>query len=163
MSTMPEPAGRGSWESIDEAAVRKRLGQLSFLLDCRRAAAEVIDVLVDLSEGMEASSEMLLLREGDVRGTEGYVLLDGRVQVIKSEHEPVTLEAPALIGEMQQFSISGSRSASVMTDGVCKLLRFDWPAFYVTLEGRVRPLDFQQVKDAIRRCSWNHAIGSNED
>lgn len=163
MSTMPEPAGRGSWESMDEAAVRARLGRLTFLLDCDRAAGDVIDAFVELSEAVEAPDETLLLREGDVRGTQGFVLLDGRVRVIKSEHDPVTLEAPALIGEMQQFSISGSRSASVMTDGTCKLLRFDWPVFYATLEGRVRPLDYQQVKDAIRRCSWNHAIGSHED
>lgn len=162
-NTIPEPQGGASSEAMDEATVRERLRGLSFMLDCRRSAEEVVGAFVELGEVLDAPDESLLLREGDVRGTFGLVLLEGRVSVIKTEREPVVVDAPALMGEMQQFSISGSRSASVLTEGPCVVLRFDWPAFYAALQERLRPLDFQQVKDAIRRYSWNHALDSDED
>lgn len=163
MTGLPEPVGSTSSESMDEATVRKCLNGLSFIPDCRRAADDVVDAFVELGEVSDVPDETLLLREGDVRGTAGFVLLEGELSVIRSEYDPVSLKAPALIGEMQQFSISGSRSASVLTVGACTLLRFDWPEFYATLELRLRPLDFQMVKDAIRRFSSNHALGSDED
>ena len=147
---------------MDESKIRDRLRQLTFILDCRRAGDAVIDAILELAERIDVSDETLLLREGDVRGTFGFVLLDGRVSVIKSEREPVVVDSPALIGEMQQFSISGSRSASVLTLGSCMLLRFDWPTLYATLEERLRELDFQQVKDAVRRSSWNHATNFDD-
>jgi hypothetical protein len=146
-------------DSMDDTEIRERLAQLSFMLDCRRAATDIVEAFVQLGEQFSAADGTLLLREGDVRGTLGFILIEGRVNVVRTEQTAVRVDAPALLGEMQQFSISGSRSASVVTDGACTLIRFDWPQFYSTLEVKLRPLDFQQVKDAIRRHSWNHALG----
>lgn len=159
----PESRDRTGSDSLDEAQVRPRLSALSFMRDCGRAADAVTDAFVSLSEIVEVEDDHLLLREGDVRGTEGYVLLEGRVSVIRSGREPIPVAAPALLGEMQQFSISGSRSASVLTEGACTLLLFDWPAFYAQLEANLRPLDYQRVKDAIRRYSWNHVLDADAD
>lgn len=143
---------------VKDAVLKERIGRLSVVTDARRAGGEMVEVLVELGETFEAPGDHVLLREGDVRGTTGYVLLEGCVAILKSGREPVPVDAPALLGEMQQFSISGSRSASVTTQGACTLLRFDWPAFYRVLEARLRPLDFQAVKDAIRRHSSNNAF-----
>ncbi len=148
---------------MDDEQIKQQIAGLSILSKCGKASGAVIELFMEIGETVDVPDETLLLREGDVRGTQGFVLTDGAVQVIKSERVPVKLEAPALIGEMQQFSVSGSRSASVMADGPCRVLRFDWLVFYQALEGKLRPFDLQMVRDAIRRYSWGNMMDSEDE
>ncbi len=112
----------------------------------------VAAALSAVSQEVSFAQGEALIEEGTLSGTAGYVLLDGRVEVTRAGMEAVTVPAPALLGEMQQFNPLGQRSATVRATGPVHALRFPWQAFYDQAKQTLTGAEVAQLIGAIEYC-----------
>ncbi|MFP4502243.1 MAG: cyclic nucleotide-binding domain-containing protein [Candidatus Hydrogenedentota bacterium] len=113
-----------------------------------RAAA----ALSAVSQEVAFAQGEALIEEGALSASAGYVLLDGRVEVTRAGMEAVTVPAPALLGEMQQFHPLGQRTATVRATGPVQALRFPWQAFYDRAKQTLNVSEVAQLIGAIEYC-----------
>lgn len=74
---------------------------------------------------VSAPGESLL----DEKVNDGIILLDGGVRIENTGKDPVTVDAPNLLGEMKQFMPDGTRTGTVIAHSECIVLRFMWHDF----------------------------------
>jgi CRP-like cAMP-binding protein len=136
----------------------KRLSVLLELPD--RLHDQAAAALLRVSTFQNIDPGDVLFAEGAKKPNDGYVLLQGDVQIQRSDGFTTTATAPALIGEMQQFQLEneGRRSASVIAGQNTSVLHFDWPAFYNALENVISAEEMELVRHAFRCQAWMHYL-----
>lgn len=119
--------------------------------------------LATLLRSLEAPPDCLLFREGEY-GDYFYVLIEGRVEIIKALDSPdarllSTRGAGEFIGEMSLFNPDGLRTASVRTQGPARLLEMRRADFDALLE-RQPKLAYEMVRVVSERmkASENDAL-----
>ena len=94
------------------------------------ARRQLIEMLLGTSEIAELEDGSALFHQGDLGGDAGFVLLSGTVRVEREGFPSVTMDAPAILGEIQQFNPRAQRTATVLAKGFVRTLRFSWQALY---------------------------------
>ncbi len=118
---------------------------------CRKPIAEL---LLRLSREMTLDDGEQLIQEGALGGTAGFILMAGQVLVERSGAAPITVCAPALLGEMQQFNPQSLRTASVCAQGEAVVLRFGWQELYAQARLELEETIQGLLLGAIERCVW---------
>lgn len=88
--------------------------------------------IAEIVQESRFSAQSTIVREG-TRGEIFYVILDGRVSVVRSGRKTVRLEAGDFFGEMSLLD-GGGRSATVQADTDVLVLTIARPAFMKMLE-----------------------------
>ena len=84
----------------------------------------------------------------------GFVLLQGTVEVQKEGAPGITLPAPALLGEMQQFNSQSLRTATVLAKGECIARKFSWQELYRQAKQDLDASEQAMLIDSIERVVW---------
>ena len=87
------------------------------------------DILVDVSNETNLSQGDLLYEKGAEDKNSGLLLLEGDVAVRARDGREIQVSAPELLGEMQQLSPFGQRTATVVAKSDIRLLKFSWHEF----------------------------------
>ena len=109
-------------ETVREAVME--LGALTPLSESLRG--KVAELLSRCGKVLRLNAGDVLIHEGDVGGGAGFVLLEGRMLVTHGEDPSVTIDSPALLGEMHQFNPRAQRTATVTAEGDSEVLKFSW-------------------------------------
>ena len=101
-----------------------------------------------------------LFSEHEPSDDEGYVVLKGSLLIASSSGFKNALFAPVLVGEMKQFAFEGeeTRVASVTADTELEVLRFDWAAFYRSLNTQLSETQMDEFRASLRRYAWMHFL-----
>ncbi len=144
-----------------------RIKDLSVLLELPDHLRDrVAATLLRVSTFSNLDPETTLYEEGDRSSNDGYVLLNGEVTVRKSDGFATTVQAPALLGEMQQFHLEDDwrRIATVIAGENVSVLYFDWSAFYDALvEGDLTADEVAFVRDVLRSQAWMHYLEIDDE
>ncbi|MBI2431728.1 MAG: cyclic nucleotide-binding domain-containing protein [Candidatus Hydrogenedentes bacterium] len=111
-------------------------------------------LLARLSEAMECGPDDVIIREGEIGGASGYILLDGSVQVAREGKPPVQVRAPALFGEMHQFNPHAARTATIATVDRARLLVFPWRDLYEESREIFTEGEQQLLLEGLERLVW---------
>jgi len=141
---------------MDAAVVREALMGLSLLAGMPEdVRVEVAEALVGVSELVAPEKGKALFQEGAIGGARGYVLLTGAVVVNREGAEPVQVSAPAVLGEMQQFSLQQYRTATVTVSKSGYALAFDWADFYARARSTLGDEAQGMLLAQIERLVWD--------
>jgi CRP-like cAMP-binding protein len=140
--------------------------RLSVLLELAEPLRErVAATLLRVSTFSNVEPGDRLYTEGDEKSGDGYVLLQGDVSVQKLDGFEANVQAPALVGEMQQFHLEDEekRFASVIAGQNVAVLHFDWQTFYDALAPGISPDDMASVREALRNQAWMHYLEIDDE
>lgn len=141
---------------MDAKTASDRIDELELLQglsgDARR---QVADVILDVADVLEYPGGERLINEGYLSFDIGYVLLDGNVLVEREDLEPVVAPAPALLGEMAQFSASDVRSATVRAKSDVVAARFYWDDLYKEALATLPEDVHAAFREAIENQIWD--------
>lgn len=116
--------------------------------------ARVAQLFLDVSEVWDLADGEALMHEGHLGFDSGYVLTNGAMQIERSGAEPVSVPAPALLGEMSQFKSSDTRNATVRAAGPASVLHFHWEEFYDQAKAALAEPEYAQLMAALERLVW---------
>lgn len=94
-----------------------------------------------------------LFEEGRHDENLGCLLLDGAVIIRKGDHDPITVEAPTLLGEMQQLTPDQARTATVELATAGLVLKFEWHEFVALALSYFTKTEQATLKDVITRSA----------
>ncbi|MBP8128105.1 MAG: cyclic nucleotide-binding domain-containing protein [Candidatus Hydrogenedentes bacterium] len=123
---------------------------VQYIPEAQRGA--VAALFADVSKEVALAPGEILIRQGELGGETGYVLVDGSVEVEPDAGAPIRLMAPALLGEMNQFNPQAQRTATVRALTPIHALRFAWPAFYAKARSSFSVAGQGLIVDAMERC-----------
>jgi len=118
------------------------------------AREHVVELLVELSEAAALAEGEVLLRQGDLAGDSGYVLVAGAVAIEKEGADPLKLPAPALLGEMHQFNPQARRTATVRATSPSQARKFSWLDLYARANDALPEDEQTMLLDGIERVVW---------
>lgn len=117
----------------------------------------VAEVLHGVSEHWELDAGEVLMHEGYLGFDSGYVLVQGAMLVERRDAAPITVEAPAVLGEMSQFKSSDTRTATVRARDTATVLQFHWEDFYDRARGALPAEGYALLMDAIEHLVWDRS------
>ncbi len=133
----------------------KQVATLPLLARVPESAREKIaNLMVGLATSVELEAGDVLIQEGALGGTAGYILVQGQVSVERSGASPLSLPAPSLLGEMQQFNPVAQRTATVTAENDAVALKFTWPALYARAKETLSEEEQHLLLAAIEHCVW---------
>lgn len=133
----------------------KRLAELPLLKDMPDHSKErIANVFLSVSETVTLADREVLLREGDLGGDFGFVLVQGKAEIHKEGAATIDLHAPSLLGEMQQFNPQAFRTATVRAKGQTIALKFLWQELYSQAEEDLHPVEQTMLMDSIEHMVW---------
>lgn len=89
----------------------------------------VCDILLAATKAYTLEEGDTLYEKGAVDENTGAVLVEGSMAVEPASGNPIRVEAPELLGEMQQMSETGQRTATVTAKTKSVVLEFSWHDF----------------------------------
>ena len=115
------------------------------------------DILVNISETRVLTKGEQLYAEGAIDDNTGALLVDGGLIVAFGTKTPIFLEAPEMVGEMQQFNKYGTRTATVCARASATVLEFAWHDFVARIQDRpdINHADHTQIRDAFTKFAGN--------
>jgi len=135
---------------------------LPFMLPLDKSVNEhVVDVFAVVSERTLFERETLLFLEGDNVTDYGYILLSGEVAVKKKDGAEIIVSAPAVLGEMKQFSLPGMRTATVAVTKEAEALLFTWDTLYAALGERLDESEVSAFREGLKKYAWQHFFGDD--
>jgi hypothetical protein len=143
-----------------------RVKDLSVLLELPDLLRNrVATTLLRVSTFSNLDSGTALYKEGDRSTDDGYVLLNGDVAINRSDGFATTLQAPAILGEMQQFHLANNacRIATVIAGRDVSVLHFAWDDLYNTLAGELTHDELNLVRDVLRSQAWMHYLEIDDE
>lgn len=147
---------------MTDSAISARIAGLSFMLGLPPAITHPSTAaFVAAASAETVEAHVRLMNEGDKESDKGVILLSGEVLVEKSDGTSTTASAPALFGEMVQFSTKSERWADVTTTQKSEVLVFSWTGFYEDLHKRLNENQFEEFRQALRQYSWMHFLGDD--
>jgi len=91
--------------------------------------------------------------QGNEDENTGCALLEGEVEVLRDHQDPVRVQSPDLLGEMQQLEPTAQRTATVQVTAEADALLFAWHDF-VGYSGMLLNSDEQiLLRDAVRAAA----------
>jgi CRP-like cAMP-binding protein len=140
---------------LDE--LRARLAQLSLVKNIPAVMRpRLVMALLGIGQEGKAHKGFVLFREGDPHDDTAYILLEGAVNVDKTDAPAVEVGSPHLLGEMVQFNPQKQRSATVTAATDVRLLRFTWNGFTSAAEEIFTPEEVQYLKQGLEDVAWGH-------
>ena len=97
-----------------------------------------------------------LVVQGELCGSTGYLLVNGKVRITERHQPPRILSAPNMIGVMPRFQADLQWSATCAAEGDAEFLKVPWQDFMATLERRLSADELQQF---IRNVESNQSAG----
>jgi CRP-like cAMP-binding protein len=113
------------------------------------ARRRVARLLVKVGERLTVPDGQVLIRQGDLGGEKGFALLDGNVVIEPLGSDRLTVSAPALLGEIQQFNPRAQRTATVRASGPVIALRFFWQDFYARAKEELTQDEQNRLMDSL--------------
>lgn len=127
---------------------------------------ESVPLLKGLSDGIRNNASLILgaisdectmakgetlYREGEDGDNTGSILVTGSVEVTHGDSEPMIVNAPDILGEMQQLNDTGQRLATVRIHEPATLLTFSWHNFVglIMTSGRVPKDQQDELREAM--------------
>lgn len=104
----------------------------------------VAKLLFEVAQPRRCDPGEVIIREREIGGALGYILIRGRVRVEREGHAPVLIDAPALLGEMHQFNPNAERSATVSAEVPAEVVAFAWHELYERVRA-IFPVEDQQM------------------
>lgn len=117
----------------------------------------IVALWSEACEGQRLDPDEVLMREGEIGGSSGFILASGKVRVCREGASPVLVEAPAILGEMHQFNPHGLRTATVQADGPAEVLRFTWLDFYRRARTGLAPEEESAIIDMLEHSAWDRS------
>lgn len=112
---------------MEDQEISLHIASISALEELPKALRkQVADVLIAVSKHVKVSAETVLFKRGDDQSSNGIVLLSGSVRVDPETGKSLSVSAPELLGEMQQFDVTSRRLATVTAETDCDVLLFEW-------------------------------------
>lgn len=109
-----------------------------------------VDAVLEVSQSDEARAGETLFRIGDKNTDEGVFFLEGAVKVTRASGQVLYFEAPDVLGEVQLFSPSAERTATVETVYGGTLLRFSWKELGAAAKAAFTAEELAALREAIR-------------
>lgn len=128
----------------------ERLPLLRYVSEALRP--RVAEALLDISREVVLERGDILMRQGEIGGETGFVLVEGEVNVERGDDRPLVVPGPALLGEMYQFNPHAQRTATVRAQTGAIAVRFSWPGFYKEAKARFSDAEQAEIVDALERC-----------
>ena len=109
---------------------KERVASIPMLqgLDDRNAEVTCA-VFLEISKEKTLVDGDTLFEKGSEDANTGALLVEGTVAVEAGGDRSIELEAPDILGEMQQFEPTAMRVATVKAIGPCTILEFSWHEF----------------------------------
>ena len=115
----------------------------------------IAEILVNISKPRVLKKGERLYAEGAIDDNTGAILVDGGLLVSYGrEHETtVLLQAPEMVGEMQQFNKYGTRTATVSAGMTATVLEFAWHDLVSRIQDRpdINHADHTLIRDAFKK------------
>jgi len=142
---------------METTMVRTNLNNLRFMPNLTADLREkLIDILLRISTQRSVPNGTDFIHEEEHIDNKGYILLDGAILVRKLEHQDIKCVAPELIGEMQQFNPSQTRTATLTTSMPSTMLRFQWDEFWAATQQDLTPPEVESVRKTLETYAWEH-------
>lgn len=133
----------------------KQVAALPLLAQIPLSARDrIAELFLGVSRSMEMEGGDILIQEGALGGTAGYVLVKGQVTVERTGTPALLLDAPALLGEMQQFNPQALRTATVIAESDAVALKFGWPDLYARAKEMLSKDEQHLLLAALEHCVW---------
>ncbi|NUM56250.1 MAG: cyclic nucleotide-binding domain-containing protein [Candidatus Hydrogenedentes bacterium] len=111
---------------------RKRLLLLPFITELPEPLrARIAMCLLWIGQPAQFAVGDAIFVQGDEDENTGCVLLQGEVEVLRGNQDAVRVQAPELLGEMQQLEPTAQRTATVQAIADAQTLLFSWHDFVV--------------------------------
>ena len=118
-----------------------------------RSRRQIVGAFCDTGEITAFSAGDPLTKQGGIGGDAGFVLMRGEVVIEQQGEAPLTVSAPALLGEMSQWNPRAQRVATVTCRGPAEVLRFSWREAHARAQERLDPADHARLMEAIERIA----------
>jgi len=133
----------------------EQAGALPLLAQVPGPARErIAELFLGVSRVLDLEAGDILIQEGALGGTAGYILVHGQVSVERRGAPEVRLDSPALLGEMQQFNPQEQRTATVTAENNGVALKFGWLDLYARAKEALSEDEQHLLLAAIERCVW---------
>ncbi len=119
----------------------------------------VVTMIQDVSSPQDIREGTILLRKGDTTSNDGYILLEGTVEVLREDIPTTTVHPPALLGEVKQFNPVHERIADVTALQDLRVLHFNWEDLNATAVERLSESDLALFLNALSEYAWQHIVG----
>ena len=119
----------------------------------------VVTMIQDVSEPQDIKQGTILLTKGDTTSNDGYILLEGTVEVLRGDIPTTTVHPPALLGEVKQFNPVHERIADVTALQDLKVLHFNWEDFNAAAVKCLSESDLALFLNALSEYAWQHIVG----
>ena len=115
----------------------------------------VAQVFLDVSEEIDLDDGEPLMQEGYMAFESGYVLVRGSAEVEKEGRVLSEVSAPTLLGEMSQFKLGDTRTATVRAKGEAVALGFRWDDLYERAKQTLAQEEHAMLLNAIEQLVWD--------
>lgn len=154
--------GKKLQTTADPSKYHDAVNRIPMLKDLDQQTRDAVcDVLL-------ASTKAYTLDEGDVlyeKGAEdehtGAILVEGTMWVSPNSKDRLEVKAPQLLGEMQQLSETGQRTATVTAKEKSVVLEFSWHDFVYVVSSNGTLSPEQQI--AVKNVLVKHAGARKEE
>lgn len=119
----------------------------------------IATMIEDISDAKQMKQGEILFAKGDSTSNDGYILLEGTVEVLREDIPITTVHPPALLGEVKQFNPHHERIADVTALQDLKVLHFDWADFNAAAKARLSETDLALFYNALSEYAWQHIVG----
>jgi len=141
---------------MDAETTAKRIAELPFMNDLPNDTRGLVaGVFLNVADALHYEDGEALINAGYLSFDTGYVLVDGKASVEWPDHDAIEIEAPALLGEMAQFSTSDMRSATVRAKGGAVATQFYWEDLYGAAESDLPEDAHRAFRNAVERQIWD--------
>ncbi len=119
------------------AAYKEKIENVPLLANFQPALRKQLsDILCDIAKVRVLKKGEQLYAEGAIDDNTGAIIVDGALTVAFGTNKPVFVQAPELVGEMQQFNKYGTRTATVCAKDPTTVLEFAWHDFVARVQDR---------------------------
>ena len=117
--------------------------------------AKLAEVVTSISKPRVLRADEVLYAEGAEDESTGAVLVEGTLSVSTEGGPTLSVAAPDLLGEMQQFDKYGQRTATVKSVTDATVLEFSWHEFVARV--RDTPSIGKEEQNALRTALESYA------
>jgi len=142
---------------MNEETIRQEILGLPALASLNGSLkTKIADIFVKNGILQKCAANTVLFRDGDATDDQGFVLLEGEIDVQKEGNPGLTAYAPDVIGEMAQLSPKRQRTATVTALTDLQVLRFSWPSISRAMQSALSEEESKAFTDALQEHAWKH-------
>ncbi len=119
-------------------------------------------MLLYVSQTKRTFTNEQLFIEGEHDENTGVALLDGMVRIIRENEDPISVEAPDILGEIQQFTRERRRTATVEVCAGGQVLSFRWGDLRQAASAYYSHEELATLRSHLRKTAWARAAEALE-